>query len=645
MKHSRIYIPAVVIGVLIGALPVAQASPEGMAAADQVSYDYYYDLMDNWLFTHVGDSRGAPSGADHDPARDNILALFQSYGLTAELEPFSGYYSGENVVATKLGTVHPDQIYIVGSHYDSVNNPGADDNASGCALVLEAARILSQYPSDYTIKFITFDHEEQGLIGSSAYVDAHSGDDVLGMISCDMVAYDPDTNNCNIYGRTASAPIKDSLAAAVAEYGDSLQYTVGGDEPYSNHAPFEAAGDQACLLIEGEVWSNPYYHTQQDSFEQPGNLNFPYAIRMTRSVVGWLVDQAHVHLAPILIDLPDGVPARVDPDTPTLLRVQIRDGGEAYVPGTAALNYRIDGGDYSSAPLTSMGGDLFQAELPAAPCGSPIEFYFSALGDGGSTVYSPGDAPASVFSIPVVNLAVFLDDNFEADNGWTIWSDPSVTTGAWQRAVPAGSGQPGAPLADFDGSGRCYVTDNRVGSYDLDGGPTILTSPPFDFSGSTDPVIRYARWIYCDDLTPPAQDFLDVQLSNDDGQTWVTAEHVTGQGGWVEHELHVLDYVTLTANVRLRFSVSDNPNNSQTEAGVDSVYISDLWCPAGPPCDLNCDGQKNAFDIDPFVLALTDPAGYMAAYPDCDWMKADQNGDGRVDVFDIDPFVDCLLEQ
>ncbi len=55
--------------------------------------------------------------------------------------------------------------------------------------------------------------------------------------------------------------------------------------------------------------------------------------------------------------------------------------------------------------------------------------------------------------------------------------------------------------------------------------------------------------------------------------------------------------------------------------------------------DLNCDGSVDFFDIDPFVLAVTDPTGYAAAYPDCDIMLADCNGDGSVDFFDIDAFV------
>jgi len=64
--------------------------------------------------------------------------------------------------------------------------------------------------------------------------------------------------------------------------------------------------------------------------------------------------------------------------------------------------------------------------------------------------------------------------------------------------------------------------------------------------------------------------------------------------------------------------------------------------PVGQPGDLNCDGAVNNFDIDPFVLALTDPAGYAQQFPNCDRMLADINGDGVVDNFDIDPFVKLL---
>ena len=62
----------------------------------------------------------------------------------------------------------------------------------------------------------------------------------------------------------------------------------------------------------------------------------------------------------------------------------------------------------------------------------------------------------------------------------------------------------------------------------------------------------------------------------------------------------------------------------------------------GMPGDLNCDGVFNGGDIDPFFLALGDPAGYAAQFPNCDITNGDMNGDGSVNAADIDPFFDCL---
>ena len=614
--------------VLISAYP-ARASELGQAAADQVSQDSYDEFLDLWLYTHVGDDRGY--GPEHDLARDNIVYLLESYGLDVTLEPFS--YSSStyyNVVGTKLGTVYPDQVYIIGAHFDSVSNPGADDNASGVALVLEAARILSQYPSDYTIRFIAFDREEQGLIGSSAYVAAHSADDILGMVAADMVAYDPDTNHCNIYGRTASNPIKTALGDAVAEYGDGLTYTIGGDTPYSNHAPFESQGFQGCLLIEGEVWSNPFYHTQQDSYEQPGNLNFPYAVKMVRSAVGFLVDQAGVQVAPIFLDLPDGTPWRVDPLEPTSITVRIVDGAESYVPGSGLIHYRLDGGTWLTDPVTWLSGDLYEAILPEADCDSTPEFYFSAAGDGGSTVYNPENAPGDVYTAVVATLTTYVEDDFESDQGWTV-ENVDLGTGAWERGIPVNCDR-GDPPSDYDGSGQCYLTDNDavVCNSDVDGGPTRLISPIIDLSGTVEPVLRYACWFTCDDDLPPAADFMDVEVSNDDGGSWHLVETVAHMPGWVYQSVDLADYIEPTDQVRIRFNAMDNPNNSIVEAGIDALWIFDLACVESGIGDIDGDG-----DVD-----LEDLAALLAAYGTCEGdpgfnPAADLDDTGCVDLADL----------
>ena len=282
---------------LVGALGLfvtgtTLATPPGDTVADQISEASYQDFLDNLLYTHLGDSRGI-GGADHHPARDNIRDQFLSYGLVASFETFT--YSGNtgyNVVAELPGTTRPDEVYIIGGHYDSVNNPGADDNASGVAGVLEIARIVSQYESEATIRFIAFDMEELGLIGSSDYASDHSGENIRGMISMDMIAYDPNNQGrARLYGRTT--PIKQALASALTEYG-GITSTLLGALDASDHAPFEQRGFSACLIIENEVWNNPNYHKWNDSVDTAGYINYPFATHMTKGVAGWLVDAAGV---------------------------------------------------------------------------------------------------------------------------------------------------------------------------------------------------------------------------------------------------------------------------------------------------------------------------------------------------------------
>jgi hypothetical protein len=296
------------VGFAVCALTTgAAATEQGMAAANEVEEASYYDFLFNWLYCHEGDNRGF--GPEHDLARDNIVMFMESYGLDVVLEPFE--YDGEtyyNVVGTKLGTTYPDQEYIVGAHIDSVNNPGADDNGSGTALVLEAARILTQYDSAYTIRFIGFDREEQGLVGSFAYVDAHLGDDILGMISTDMVAYNTGANSANIFGDAGSITLRNAVGDAVAEYGDGLNYDLRGPSGGSDHRPFELAGFQACLFIED--WGNPYYHDPEDNVDMPDYIDYAYATRMTRSIVGLFVD-----LAEVAVPIEPACPADINGDT------------------------------------------------------------------------------------------------------------------------------------------------------------------------------------------------------------------------------------------------------------------------------------------------------------------------------------------
>jgi hypothetical protein len=276
--------------ITISMIPACLEAQVISQIVDQVSQASYTHYLDDLLYTHDGDNRGY--GAEHDPACTNIFKQFNRYGLNPYLDPFSynnsTYY---NVVATHPGATRPEDIYVLGAHFDSVNNPGADDNGSGTAGVLEAARVLSQFEFEATMVFIAFDREEQGLHGSRAYAQAHTDDNILGMISLDMIAYNGSgSNRARVYGRTMSNSLKQDLIGAISLYGNKLEAADFGALGASDHAPFQDEGFQACLLIEYD--SNPYYHTLSDSVDTAGYIDYAFATNMVRGAVGYLATEA-----------------------------------------------------------------------------------------------------------------------------------------------------------------------------------------------------------------------------------------------------------------------------------------------------------------------------------------------------------------
>ena len=290
MARRRLIVGLVTVLALVYSIEASTQMVQDLV--DQVSQDNYSDYLDDLLYTHTGDNRGY--GSEHDLARANIFNEFDSFGLQTSFDPFqyssSTYY---NVVGVHPGLVRPDDIYILGAHYDSVSNPGADDNASGTAGVMEAARILSQYDFEATLIFIGFDREEQGLRGSRAYAEQHQNDNILGMISMDMIAYNGSGNNrASIYSDLNSDSLAGDLIDAVSLYGNNLTPIDAGDSGGSDHVPFQNEGFQACLLIENDFSSNPYYHDQSDTIDTLGYIDYAFATNMVRSTTGFAAEAA-----------------------------------------------------------------------------------------------------------------------------------------------------------------------------------------------------------------------------------------------------------------------------------------------------------------------------------------------------------------
>jgi Zn-dependent M28 family amino/carboxypeptidase len=133
---------------------------------------------------------------DHETAKRYLEGKLKSFGLEVQIQNFEGVSTGYNILAVQKGNKYPDKKYILCAHYDSysnsVNSPGADDNGSGVAAMIEAARILSKYKLQYTVVYALWDQEELGLYGSNYYakksVDENAA--LMGVINMDMIGYD-----------------------------------------------------------------------------------------------------------------------------------------------------------------------------------------------------------------------------------------------------------------------------------------------------------------------------------------------------------------------------------------------------------------------------------------------------------------------
>lgn len=223
-----------------------------------------------------------------------------------------------NILVEFPGTDLAHEVVVVGAHIDAVpNSPGADDNASGAAALLELARVLKDEPRRRTLRLIFFNLEEVGLVGSRAYVeslDNAARARIVGMVSLEMLGYysdapgsqqspippiegvwDPPTvgDTIALVGLARDRAFSTRLVEAMLEAESRVKVTRADFLPVpvpdmmrSDHAPFVAAGLAGFMLTDTANFRNPHYHTPGDTLE---TLDLERYERVVRSVAGALV--------------------------------------------------------------------------------------------------------------------------------------------------------------------------------------------------------------------------------------------------------------------------------------------------------------------------------------------------------------------
>lgn len=235
---------------------------------------------------------------------------YLSYGyLPGQLQEdtfTNGAYTCKNLIVTKVGTVYPNTYVIVCGHYDSVSGSGTNDNGSGISTILEVARLLQNVPTEYSIKFINFSGEEDGLVGSQHYVNTivngttpkmdirlvFNIDEVGGVagmvnnaITCERDTGNPSSNNA------ASNTMTNQLINCVELYSPLdgvLSYAYASD-----YMPFEDNNEVITGFFETNESSHP--HSPTDLLV---NMDPVYNFNVAKAATGAVL---HFAIAPTIL--------------------------------------------------------------------------------------------------------------------------------------------------------------------------------------------------------------------------------------------------------------------------------------------------------------------------------------------------------
>lgn len=256
------------------------------------------------------ESRYAGMPFTHVSSAEYVYHALAAAGLEPAVEPAGSVERPSySVWADAPGETRPDELVLLTAHHDAWFF-GADDNASGVAVILEAARVLADQRPDRTIRIISWDREEEGLVGAAAWVEAHPEVTVHRVVNLDSVGYTDSAPGSQRSILGLDAPdTGDFLAVIAPEWGAgeleaALGFARGMDEPLktagvlapsdshyalttdllrSDHAPFWGQGVGGLFLTDTTEFRNPRYHTAEDTVD---TLDEAFLGRVARFTAG-----------------------------------------------------------------------------------------------------------------------------------------------------------------------------------------------------------------------------------------------------------------------------------------------------------------------------------------------------------------------
>lgn len=280
-------------------------------------YDISMSSLSERLRSHVeklARTPRMPGSPEHLAAAEYIREQLQEAGFAVQRERFQGpEWFGSNLLTQPLPDQQALPLLVIGAHYDSVpGSPGADDNASAVAALIELARWLGPKMKSLTsarIQFAAYDLEEYGMIGSHVHSVAlkQAATQLVGMLSLEMLGYTdqrpgsqrlpahlvgrhPDVGNfIGIVGNEASRGLLQTVTQAMKTVpGLPVEHIAvpGNGEVLpetrlSDHSAFWDQGYSALMITDTSFYRNPHYHQSSDI---PATLDFPFLAKVTEGV-------------------------------------------------------------------------------------------------------------------------------------------------------------------------------------------------------------------------------------------------------------------------------------------------------------------------------------------------------------------------
>lgn len=375
-----------ITGLFIGGTSdvVSGPSDESPTAYNPIIADLVANVSKSQLTDYIWDLQNFSTRYVYtDNLNWSATYLLEQLGSNPNMVNESQYFVySSRVYRNVLGTIpafNPNNhtVYLVGGHYDSItyndpmtSAPGADDDASGTAVAMEACRVLSKYRFNATIICAGWTAEEIGLVGSDYFATQarNQGMDIGMVLNFDMVGYDPSLNlGLDIIANDPSAWILDKFIEANTDYsiGLNLNDYINAGARASDHASFWDQGYDAMMGIE-TVFNTPNYHSDTDTIDK---LNMDLVHKTAQAAVAVLADMAGVltpgtgviHLDKTSYMLTDMMGIMLY-DTDLNVNPLVQDSIDVTVTSDSEPGGEI-------VPLTETGSDtgVFQGSLPTTP--------------------------------------------------------------------------------------------------------------------------------------------------------------------------------------------------------------------------------------------------------------------------------------